>query len=193
MGVVATKRLGRIPREDGSELLISAAMELARMMPVAKVTVRDIATQAGLQTMHVKRYFGGRNELLLAVSNRLMARIVETLSDKSLDKVFPFLRNNADVSLRLRIVNHLLDEGMAPSSFSNDKALYMQIAERIALVNGVGTRMARSYALLIQLVLQGEQLMGQVDGITTAQRRDIFDLLVGSATQLTSVEKVLGW
>ena len=191
--MAAKKESTRIPRGDGAELLLAAAADLARDMPVAKVTVRDIASRAGLQTMHVKRYFGGRNELLLAVSNRLMARIVEALQDKPLDKVFPYLRNNPDVSLRLRIVNHLQEEGMPPSSFANDRALYLQIAERIAQVNGVGTKTARTYAMLIQLVLQGDQLMGRVDGITPAQRRDIFDLLVGSAVQLPAVEKMLGW
>ena len=178
---------------EGSARLINATIELAKSTPIAKLTVRDIAATADLQTMHVKRYFGSRSGLLLAVSNTLMDRIVAPLIDLPLTKIFPILQTNSDVVLRLRIVNHLLDEGMTPDSFDNDRIIYMKIAERIAEVNNVNQRTAITYSLLIQLVLQGNHLMGDVNGITTKQRNDLFNLLVVLGSQLGLSETALNW
>ena len=183
----------RIPRDEGTELLIDAAMEIARAVPVSRVTVRDIAARAGLQTMHVKRYFGGRNELLVAVSNRLMTRIVDALADRPVDTVFAYLQDNRDVELRLRIINHLQDEGVPPDAFAGDREVYLRIAERIAAANGVGTRTARAYAHVIQLVLQGNRLMGDVNGLTPRERRDIFELLTALSAGLSPAERSLDW
>lgn len=189
----AKKSPQRIPREDGAELLVDAAIALAKEKPVAKVTVRDIATRAGLQTMHLKRYFGSRNDLFVVVSNRLMTRIVDALADKPLDKVFPWLQRSQEVTLRLRIISHLIDEGVPPSRFTDDHAVYLRLALRIATVNKVGTRTARTYAHVIQLVLQGNRLMGDVNGLTTRERSDIFELLAVLSTSLPGIEKMLDW
>lgn len=183
----------RIPRDEGAERLITAVLTLGRAGPIAKLTVRDIAASAGLQTMHLKRYFGSRNELLLAVSNRLMQQIVSAVADKPLSEIFPVLLDNPDVALRLRIVSHLLDEGLPPDSFDNDRAVYLRVAERISTVNHVDTRTAHTYALVIQLVLQGSQLMGDANGLNSAQRQDIFNLLVALAPDLHDAEARLGW
>ena len=183
----------RISRDEGSERLIQAVLDLGRASPIARLTVRDIAAAAGLQTMHLKRYFGSRNELLLAVSNRLMSNIVDAVADRPLTEIFPVLLGNPDVALRLRIVSHLLDEGVDPTSFESDRAIYMRIAERIAEVNRVDVRTARTYALVIQLVLQGSQLMGDVNGLDPKQSKDIFDLLVALAPELRAAESRLGW
>ena len=183
----------RFSSAEGAARLINATIELAKSTPIAKLTVRDIAATADLQTMHVKRYFGSRSGLLLAVSNTLMDRIVAPLIDLPLTKIFPILQTNSDVVLRMRIVSHLLDEGMTPDSFDNDRIIYMKIAERIAEVNNVNQRTAITYSLLIQLVLQGNHLMGDVNGLTTQQRNDLFNLLVVLGSQLGLSETALNW
>ena len=71
--------------------------------------------------------------------------------------------------------------------------LNSSIAERIAAVNNVGSRTARTYAHVIQLVLQGNRLMGEVNGLTIRERSDIFELLAILSTSLPGVEKMLDW
>lgn len=191
---MAKKTAGtRIPRDEGAERLIAAVIQLGRAGPIAKLTVREIASAAGLQTMHLKRYFGSRNDLLLAVSNRLMQQIVSAVAERPLTEIFPVLLNNPDVALRLRIVSHLLDEGMTPDSFDSDRAVYLRIADRISEVNHVDTRISRTYALVIQLVLQGSQLLGDANGLNAGERQDIFNLLVALAPELTDAETRLEW
>lgn len=183
----------RVPRDEGAERLILAVIELGRGGPIAKLTVREIASAAGLQTMHLKRYFGSRNQLLLAASNRLMQQIVDAVAERPLTEIFPILLNNPDVALRLRIVSHLLDEGANPTDFDSDRAVYLRIADRIAEVNRIDLRTARTYALVIQLVLQGSQLMGDVNGLNADQRQDIFNLLVALAPELRDAQDRLKW
>lgn len=183
----------RVSRESGEELLLQAAIDLARTAPISKITVRDIASTAGLQTMHLKRYFGSRNELLIAVSNRMMETIMESIFDTPLPEIFSYLQNSTEVELRLRIVSHLISEGVDPTEFSNDKAMYLRIAERIATVNNVSKRTSLTYAFIIQLILQGDRLMGEVNGISKKQRKDIFDLLVVMGGGLGAAEKALDW
>lgn len=191
---MATKKdSSRISRESGAELLLASAIALAQTTPISKITVRDIASNAGLQTMHLKRYFGSRNELLVAVCNRMMETIVEDIFNKPLPQIFPYLQNSSAVELRLRIVSHLIAEGVEPKVFSNDKAMYLRIAERIALVNNVSKRTSQTYAFIIQLILQGDRLMGDVNGISKKQRKDIFDLLVVLGGGLSTAESALGW
>lgn len=183
----------RTPRDEGAERLIVAVIALGTTGPIAKLTVRDIAASAGLQTMHLKRYFGSRNQLLLAASNRLMQQIVDAVAERPLTEIFPILLNNPDVALRMRIVSHLLDEGVDPTDFDSDRAVYLRIAERIAEVNQIELRTARTYALIIQLVLQGSQLMGDVNGLNANQRQDIFNLLVSLAPELRDAQSRLSW
>lgn len=183
----------RIPRDEGAERLILAVLALGRAGPVAKLTVRDIASAAGLQTMHLKRYFGSWNQLLLAASNRLMQQIVDAVAERPLTEIFPIFSNNPHVALRLRIVSHLLDEGADPTDFDSDRAVYLRIADRIAEVNPIDLRTARTYALDIQLVLQGSQLMGDVNGPNADQRQDIFNLLVALAPELRDAQAQLNW
>ena len=191
---MATKKdSSRISRESGAELLLASAISLAQTTPISKVTVRDLASNAGLQTMHLKRYFGSRNELLVAVCNRMMETIVEDIFDKPLPQIFPYLQNSSAVELRLRIVSHLIAEGVEPKVFNNDKAMYLRIAERISLVNNVSKRTSQTYAFIIQLILQGDRLMGDVNGINKKQRKDIFDLLVVLGGGLSTAESALGW
>lgn len=180
-------------RESGAELLIEAVIDVAGRVPISKVTVREVAASAGLQTMHVKRYFGSRSGLLAAASNRLMQRIVEDIADRPLPDMLPYLLESSDIDLRLRIINHLMSEGEPASTFVNDRDVYLRIADRISQVNGVGSRTAHAYALVIQLVLQGNRLMGEVNGLTSDERQDIFALLAATGATLPRVESALDW
>jgi AcrR family transcriptional regulator len=99
---VPGKNPTRIPQETGSDLLIQATLKLARERPISKVGLRDIAVEANLQTMHIKRYFGSRNELLIACTDRLMEIITLENIDKPLDQIFANFSNSKDIELRLR-------------------------------------------------------------------------------------------
>lgn len=74
-------RRDRRSREDVSEALIDAAAALASERGSGHVTVRDIATRAGVNATFVHRYFGSKHNLVRAAmqhaQERLAARIEE--------------------------------------------------------------------------------------------------------------------
>lgn len=187
------KNLTRIPQETGSDLLIQATLKLARERPISKVGLRDIAVEANLQTMHIKRYFGSRNELLIACTDRLMEIITLENIDKPLDQIFANFSNSKDIELRLRIVNHLIDEGVPVARFSKSQDIYLQFGERISSVNNVGEHTARAYAYILQLVVQGNMLMGKANGLTPEDQLDIYQLLAALGSSLRTAEEKLNW
>ena len=64
---VAPKRRSPISRAEGEKRLIEAARKLIREKPFSEVGVRDIALLADVNHGFVHTWFGGKNELLLAV------------------------------------------------------------------------------------------------------------------------------
>ena len=75
------RRRDRRSREDVSEALIDAAATLASERGSGHVTVRDIATRAGVNATFVHRYYGSKQNLMRAAmvraQERLAARIAE--------------------------------------------------------------------------------------------------------------------
>lgn len=61
------KRRSPISRAEGERRLIQAAKQLIREKPFSEVGVRDIALLADVNHGFVHTWFGGKNELLLAV------------------------------------------------------------------------------------------------------------------------------
>lgn len=70
----APKRRSPISRAEGERRLIAAAKQLIREKPFSEVGVRDIALLANVNHGFVHTWFGGKNELFLAVvRDRLLA------------------------------------------------------------------------------------------------------------------------
>ncbi|MSO15845.1 MAG: TetR/AcrR family transcriptional regulator [Ilumatobacteraceae bacterium] len=70
----APKRRSPISRAEGERRLIQAAKQLIREKPFSEVGVRDIALLANVNHGFVHTWFGGKNELFLAVvRNQLLA------------------------------------------------------------------------------------------------------------------------
>ena len=63
----AAKRRSPISRAEGEQRLIQAAKQLIQEKPFSEVGVRDIAALADVNHGFVHTWFGGKNELLLAV------------------------------------------------------------------------------------------------------------------------------
>ena len=75
----ATKRRSPISRAEGERRLIEAAKQLIREKPFSEVGVRDIALLADVNHGFVHTWFGGKNELLLAVVRDQLLALAETV------------------------------------------------------------------------------------------------------------------
>lgn len=68
-------RRDRRSREDVSEALVDAAAALASERGSGHVTVRDIATRAGVNATFVHRYYGSKQNLMRAAVQRAQERL----------------------------------------------------------------------------------------------------------------------
>ena len=75
----ASKRRSPIPRAEGERRLIQAAKQLVRERPFSEVGVRDIALLADVNHGFVHTWFGGKNELLLAVVRDQLLALAEAV------------------------------------------------------------------------------------------------------------------
>jgi AcrR family transcriptional regulator len=75
----APKRRSPISRAEGEQRLIHAAKQLIREKPFSEVGVRDIALLADVNHGFVHTWFGGKNELLLAVVRQQLLALAEAV------------------------------------------------------------------------------------------------------------------
>ena len=76
---VAPKRRSPISRAEGERRLIAAAKQLIREKPFSEVGVRDIALLADVNHGFVHTWFGGTNELFLAVVRDQLLALAEAV------------------------------------------------------------------------------------------------------------------
>ena len=75
----APKRRSPISRAEGERRLIQAAKQLIQEKPFSEVGVRDIALLADVNHGFVHTWFGGKNELLLAVVRSQLLALAEAV------------------------------------------------------------------------------------------------------------------
>ena len=61
----------RVPATEAKRLLIAAAIRLMSTTPFSKITVRDVADEAGLNASTILRNFNSQEELFVAVTQEL--------------------------------------------------------------------------------------------------------------------------
>lgn len=76
-----SRRRERRSREDVSEALIEAAAALAGERGSGHVTVRDIATRAGVNATFVHRYFGSKHNLIRAAIQHAQERLASRIEE----------------------------------------------------------------------------------------------------------------
>ena len=68
---------------EAREALLEAAQELMAERGLPRVTVREVAERAGLQPALVNYYFGGKEELLQAVVDRVAGRLLARAAERA--------------------------------------------------------------------------------------------------------------
>jgi AcrR family transcriptional regulator len=70
----------RLSREEASRALVDAAATLFAERPSGRVTVREIAAEAGVNPTYVHRYFGSKQNLMRAAMEQSQRAIAANLS-----------------------------------------------------------------------------------------------------------------
>ena len=118
-------------REAVCEALLEAATELFASRDPASVSVRDIASRAGVNHGLVHRHFGSKDQLRLAVMDRLARQVndgVGALGDAPLDQVLEaaFAQTNEHAAY-FRILARAMLDGEDPRTIQT----HFPLADRL--------------------------------------------------------------
>jgi AcrR family transcriptional regulator len=77
-------------REQVTEAIVEATLELAAELPPWQVTVRGIADRAGIKHPEIHRYFGTKEALFLEIARESVLELQE-LDDASIDELIAYV------------------------------------------------------------------------------------------------------
>ena len=161
----APKRRSPISRAEGERRLIQAAKQLIREKPFSEVGVRDIALLADVNHGFVHTWFGGKNELLLAVVRDQLLALAEAvpLAAPGTPAINFF---DPDVISMVRLVLWLDLEGVDTSGLFGNMPLLEALTARYVDIEKIDPSMARDAAIQAISIGLGAGTFGPILGMT---------------------------
>lgn len=161
----APKRRSPISRAEGERRLIQAAKQLTSNRPISGVGVRDIALLADVNHGFVHTWFGGKNELLLAVVRAQMLALAEAvpLAAPGTPAVNFF---DPDVVSMVRLVLWLDLEGVDTSGLFGNMPILEALTARYVEIEKIDPAIARDAAIQAISIGLGANTFGPLLGMT---------------------------
>jgi len=161
----APKRRSPISRAEGERRLIQAAKQLIREKPFSEVGVRDIALLADVNHGFVHTWFGGKNELFLAVVRNHLLALAEAvpLAAPGTPAINFF---DPEVVSMVRLVLWLDLEGVDTSGMFSNMPILEALTTRYIEVEKIDPSMARDAAIQAISIGLGAGTFGPILGMT---------------------------
>jgi AcrR family transcriptional regulator len=186
-------RAKRVPLAEAQGRLIAATIELLRSNDHVHVTVREIAAAAGLNMVHITRYFGSRAELFYAVAEELHQRLLDHIRSASPAAPLAILQVD-DVRIRLHIAMALAGEGFDMTRFqASQQEIFHTISEHIASTRELPREVAEVHGMKVLMLLQTMHLMNDANGFTAEQLRRVAMLVNEEFAVGNHTAQRLGW
>jgi AcrR family transcriptional regulator len=161
----APKRRSPISRAEGERRLIQAAKQLIREKPFSEVGVRDIALLADVNHGFVHTWFGGKNELLLAVVRDQLLALAEAvpLAAPGTPAINFF---DSEVISMVRLVLWLDLEGVDTSGMFSNMPILEALTTRYIEIEKIDPSIARDAAIQAISIGLGAGTFGPILGLT---------------------------
>lgn len=159
------KRRSPISRAEGERRLIRAAKQLIREKPFSEVGVRDIARLADVNHGFVHTWFGGKNELLLAVVREHLLALAAAvpLAPPGTPAINFF---DPEVVSMVRLVLWLDLEGVNTGGLFANMPILEALTSRYLEVEKIDPSMARDAAIHALSIGLGAGTFGPLLGMT---------------------------
>lgn len=188
-----TPRAPRVPPDEARQRLITATIELLRTRDPINVTVRDITAAAGLNMVHITRYFGSRAELLFAVSEELNHRLIARARQEVADAPIRIL-DFEEINMRLRVVMALRSEGFDMTRFQDaERRIFAEFAQFLERVRGLSPSVAEIHSVKILLIIQAMNLMREANGLSDDDIAKMISLVFDETLHHEESARRLGW
>ena len=161
----APKRRSPISRAEGERRLIQAAKQLIQEKPFSEVGVRDIALLADVNHGFVHTWFGGKNELLLAVVRSQLLALAEAvpLAAPGTPAINFF---DPEVVSTVRLVLWLDLEGVDTGGLFSNMPILEALTTRSVEVEKIDPAIARDAAIQAISIGLGASTFGPLLGMT---------------------------
>ena len=161
----APKRRSPISRAEGERRLIQAAKQLIREKPFSEVGVRDIALLADVNHGFVHTWFGGKNELFLAVVRDQLLALAEAvpLAAPGTPAINFF---DPEVVSLVRLVLWLDLEGVDTGGLFGNMPILEALTARYVDIEKIDPSMARDAAIQAISIGLGAGTFGPILGMT---------------------------
>ena len=160
----APKRRSPISRAEGERRLIQAAKQLIQEKPFSEVGVRDIALLADVNHGFVHTWFGGKNELLLAVVRSQLLALAEAvpLAAPGTPAINFF---DPEVVSTVRLVLWLDLEGVDTGGLFSNMPILEALTTRYVEVEKIDPAIARDAAIQAISIGLGAKTFGPLLGM----------------------------
>lgn len=187
----------RLSQQEAEIKMIQATSELMKTTAPADITVQLISSTAGVHHDYVARYFGSREELFVQAVERTTLAYLAVSQQASPTEVQQALTAGNDLihlaSVRGRLISYLLACGVSPERFRSTQELLMANATKVFQNEKLSDRTKRNFVLIATLLIQSQQTMGEVDGLTDQDKDDLRAFLGSFALIAELLQENLGW
>ena len=187
----------RLSQQEAEIKMIQATSELMKTTAPADITVQLISSTAGVHHDYVARYFGSREELFVQAVERTTLAYLAVSQQASPTEVQQALTAGNDLihlaSVRGRLISYLLACGVNPERFRSTQELLMANATKVFQNEKLSDRTKRNFVLIATLLIQSQQTMGEVDGLTDQDKDDLRAFLGSFALIAELLQENLGW
>jgi AcrR family transcriptional regulator len=161
----APKRRSPISRAEGERRLIAAAKQLIQEKPYSTVGVREVGLLADVNHGFVHTWFGGKNELLVAVlKDQLLAMAVRVSNAPPGRPIGEYLEPEIIAMVRLRMWLDL--EGVNTDDLFRGDSVVEALTTRYIEVEKIDPSIARETALQGVAIALGAAAFGPTAGWT---------------------------
>ena len=180
----------RIRRPDAEQALIAAVIELMDTLPIADITIHQIAQVAGVNFGYINRYFESRHNLFAAVTDVLadvgMAQLHSPITaspsanrgSKKHSSPSDLEANRIAVTpigvKRLQLIQYLVSAGVPTDRFVSKSKEAIDSAAAAAIQMGLDPEIARARVLHVIAMLWAKATLGPVLGISGDDLEEAF-------------------
>lgn len=187
----------RLSQQEAEIKMIQATSELMKTTAPADITVQLISSTAGVHHDYVARYFGSREELFVQAVERTTLAYLAVSQQASPSEVHQAMTSGNDLihlaSVRGRLISYLLACGVSPERFRSTQELLMANATKVFQNEKLSDRTKRNFVLIATLLIQSQQTMGEVDGLTEQDKDDLRAFLGSFSLFAELLQENLGW
>lgn len=187
----------RLSKSEATVRMINATGQLLLQHVPGDVTVARICEAAGVHTDYVARYFGSREELMCQAIEGAYLGYFLTSSENPHSRLAGLVKGEGSFLLLTQklfgAMTYLLGCGVSPERFQGMQKLSIDAAIAQSQNPRTSDRTKTNLVLIGFLIMQGMSTLGEVNGMSDSQRRDVLDFINNLRGVGENIQAELKW